>query len=116
MVPQVREAIIASSGRCVLTLNIAYADEETQGTTRADDIRALRAEAPEFRPAVVLVDKPHADDCDLRAALEGWDAALLVRDLRLDGAEDRHDPRRLAAAYEESYAMIQATMAADALG
>jgi len=116
MVPQVREAIIAASARCVLTLNIAHTDEETQGTTRADDIRALRSEAPDFRPAVVLVDKPHADDGDLRAALDGWDAALLIRDLRLVGAEDRHDPRRLADAYEESYAMIRSAVAADALG
>ncbi|WP_062377685.1 gluconeogenesis factor YvcK family protein [Demequina pelophila] len=99
LVPRVAAALVEAGPRTVLTLNIAHEDEETAGTDRVDDVRALRQVAPDFVPAAVLVDERH-DEPDLRREVEQWGARLVVAPLRAADAVDRHDVARLREHYQ----------------
>lgn len=99
LVEPVRDALVKAAGRCVLTLNIAYVDQETAGEDRVDDIRALRRLEPRFVPAAVLADTTHASDPRLREEVESWGSRLVVSDVKARQAVDRHDPELLADAY-----------------
>lgn len=99
LVPRVAQALVAAGPRTILTLNIAHEDEETAGTDRIDDLAALRALAPEFRPAAVLVDASH-DEPGLRAAVEEWGVRFVAAPMRAAGTVDRHDPDLLREQYQ----------------
>ncbi|WP_062518191.1 gluconeogenesis factor YvcK family protein [Demequina gelatinilytica] len=105
LVPRVAEALVAVGPRTILTLNIADEDEETAGTNRVDDIAALRATAPEFRPAAVLVDAAE-DDAALRSAVEAWGARYVCAPMREEGTLDRHDVARLRDEYQALVAWV----------
>ncbi|SEI80436.1 gluconeogenesis factor YvcK family protein [Demequina mangrovi] len=98
LVPRVASALVEAGPRTILTLNIADEDEETAGTCRADDIAALRAAAPGFCPAVVLVDASE-DDAALRRRIEDWGARYVSAPMRAEGTLDRHDVRMLRDQY-----------------
>lgn len=108
LVGPVGEALLATSGRCVLTLNVGHTDDETAGTERADDVEALMRVAPGFVPGAVVVDASHARDAALSSLLDAWGAPMLARTMLADGAEDRHDPNALAAAYREALDLLRA--------
>ncbi|WP_234983453.1 uridine diphosphate-N-acetylglucosamine-binding protein YvcK [Demequina sp. NBRC 110053] len=97
-VAPVAAALAGASARSVLVLNVGDDDEETAGTSRADDVRALRMAAPAFAPAVVLVDATHADEPALESEVAGWGARLEVAALRAPGGAAAHDPAALRAA------------------
>jgi len=99
LVPRVAAALVEAGPRTVLTLNIAHEDEETAGTDRVDDLAVLRATAPDFRPAAVLVDASE-DDAALRAAVEDWGARYVAAPMRAAGTVDRHDPALLREQYQ----------------
>ncbi len=102
----VADELVAAGPRCVLSLNIAHLDDETEGTDRVDDVRALQTVAPDFVPAVVIVDEGHADDPGLAALVEDWGSILVVERLLQDGTLDRHDADRFAGAYEKAAAFL----------
>lgn len=102
LVDQVAAALVRAKDRTVLTLNIAHEDEETAGTDRVDDIRALRSIAPDFAPAIVLADASHARDQGLAAEVDQWGARLVVADLCAPDAVDRHDAGALGAHYAQA--------------
>lgn len=103
LIDSVRSELIQSGPRSVVTLNIAHEDDETVGMGRVDDIAALRTVAPAFVPAVVIVDETHANDDGLLPLIDDWGSRALVRDMRLDGTVDRHDPEALRSAYREAF-------------
>ncbi|WP_296665366.1 uridine diphosphate-N-acetylglucosamine-binding protein YvcK [Demequina sp.] len=107
LVPRVAAALEAAGPRTILTLNIAHEDEETAGTDRIDDLAALRAIAPGFTPAAVLVDESH-DDAVLREAVEEWGARFVAVPMRAADALDRHDVSLLSAQYERLVAWVSA--------
>lgn len=106
LVPAVASELVQASARAVLTLNIAHVDDETRGTGRSDDVAALQRVAPDFVPAVVLVDESHAMEPGLLPLLERWGSVALIRDLCLEGSVDRHDPEALAEAYREALDIV----------
>ncbi|WP_062388737.1 gluconeogenesis factor YvcK family protein [Demequina iriomotensis] len=106
LVPRVAAALVEAGPRTILTLNIADEDEETAGTDRADDIAALRAAAPGFCPAVVLVDASE-DDTALRVCVEEWGARYVAAPMRERGTLDRHDVERLREQYEALIAWVR---------
>ncbi len=106
LVSPVGAELALASSRSVLTLNIAHEDDETSGTMRIDDVRALRHVASGFVPAVVIADESHADDPGLADLLNEWGARVVVRAMRKEGTVDRHDPVLLAEAYASAFAMI----------
>ena len=95
LVEPVAQALGDAGPRTVITLNIAHEDKETADDDRVDDIRALRALEPRFRPAAVVVDSQHDDD-ELRGEIEAWGARMIVADMKREGTADRHDVARLA--------------------
>lgn len=99
LVAPVADALVRAQNRTVLALNIAHEDEETAGTDRVDDVRALRALAPGYVPAVVLADEGHGKDPQLMAEVKEWGAHLAVASLRAEGTVDRHDIASLRAQY-----------------
>ncbi len=106
LVGPVGDELIRASSRSVLSLNIAHEDGETEGTGRVDDVLALQAVAPDFTPAVVIVDEGHADDPGLAALVEDWGATMITRPLLQNGTVDRHDPEQFAAAYREALPIL----------
>ncbi|MFW2514169.1 gluconeogenesis factor YvcK family protein [Demequina sp. SO4-13] len=91
MVQPVGEALERAGDRSVLVLNVGHDDEETAGTSRADDVRALQRMAPGFVPGTVLVDAEHCDEAGLVEAVDRWDANLVTAPLRDGGGAPAHD-------------------------
>ncbi|WP_200808307.1 uridine diphosphate-N-acetylglucosamine-binding protein YvcK [Demequina sp. NBRC 110055] len=94
-VAPVAAALVVAGPKATVILNVGDEDVETEGMSRVDDIRALRAATPEFRPAQVVVDVTHADDPGLREEVAAWGARLVVADVRDPYQAHAHDPQRL---------------------
>lgn len=107
LVAPVAEELNRAGSRSIVSLNIAHEDDETIGMGRMDDLNALRRMAPDFCPAVVIVDESHMDDPGLGALIDEWGARTVVRAMLREGTIDRHDPRLLADAYREAFCLIQ---------
>lgn len=102
MTPGLRDALVATSARVLVTLNLPSQEGETLGYLAEDHLAALRDHAPDLAIHTVLVDRDTVGDRDmLESAVASWDARLVVADLAADDGTPRHDPARLAAAYRE---------------
>ncbi len=115
MVPALRRAIVETSARLVVVLNLAAQEDETPDFAPADHLAVLAEHAPDLRVHTVLADAAGvlaagsagsagdpaggAED-RLRAAAEALGARLVLADLAVGDGTPRHDPARLAAAYE----------------
>ncbi|HEX3733015.1 MAG TPA: uridine diphosphate-N-acetylglucosamine-binding protein YvcK [Mycobacteriales bacterium] len=111
LVPELRDAIKASSASRLLILNLT-GDIETIGLSTADLLHSLRHHAPEFRADVVLGDpsvtsdiKSDSDvtkgtevDAALLSATETLGAQLVVAPIARDDGTARHAPAAFAAA------------------
>jgi uncharacterized cofD-like protein len=106
LVAPVARELVAAGSRSVLALNIAHLDDETEGTGRVDDVRALQEVAPDFVPGVVIVDEGHAGDPGLAALIEDWGSTMIVEPLLEDGTPDRHDAVLFAGAYRRATAIL----------
>ncbi len=103
LVPDLRDALVHTKARRMLTLNMLRHDGETRGFSAADHLEVLAAHAPDLHLDVVLAD----------ASVEGEEARVLAQVAGSMGARvvrapvahvDRpgtHDPLRLAAAYRD---------------
>ncbi|MGI5952539.1 MAG: gluconeogenesis factor YvcK family protein [Brooklawnia sp.] len=101
LVPQLAQAIAASPGRRVLTLNIAPAGE-TEGLSAARHLEILAEHAPQLRLDVIVADAAFADgDPNLQTFAECLGAELLLTDVRRHDGTARHDPLRLASVYRD---------------
>ncbi|MDE0573161.1 uridine diphosphate-N-acetylglucosamine-binding protein YvcK [Demequina sp. B12] len=94
-VAPVADALVANAHKCILVLNVGDSDREMEGLGRADEVRALRDAAPDFQPAVALVESAHGDDLDLRSELDTWGVALRVAPLTAGDEVFAHDPAAL---------------------
>lgn len=104
LVPELAEALHATSGRRCLTLNLATDTNETHGMTVVEHIQALYEHAPDLRIDAVLADPSAVDDPDLLVAeVERMGARLIMRQVRRGDGTARHDPLRLAAAYRDVF-------------
>jgi uncharacterized cofD-like protein len=101
MVPALREAIVRSDARVVVTLNLAEQAGETPGFAAADHLAVLARHAPELRVHTVLADRRGVRDglADLERLAHELGARLVVDDVGRDDGSPRHDPAKLAAAY-----------------
>ncbi|SNC59470.1 conserved hypothetical protein, cofD-related [Kytococcus aerolatus] len=104
LVPQLRDAIVGSSARRVLTMNIDSSGENL-GRTPAEQVAAVLENAPGFVPNVVLVDERQVEDTAERRALEEIvsqsDGEVVVTDLVHRSHPGVHDVMRLATAYQD---------------
>lgn len=103
LVPQLRQALVDSPAKKLLTLNVAT-EGETHGMTASDHIRSFHQHAPELKLDVVLADPSSVEDqseAEREAASCG--AHFTVRHVRMADGSPRHDALRLAAAYRDVF-------------
>ncbi|MEJ7725899.1 MAG: uridine diphosphate-N-acetylglucosamine-binding protein YvcK [Actinomycetes bacterium] len=108
LVPQLRRAIVGTSARRLVNLNLAAQSGETTGFSQATHLEVLAAQAPELRLDVVLADASLERDPvglrDLESAASGMGGSVVLADVAARDGSPRHDPVRLARAYAQVFA------------
>lgn len=103
LVPQLRDALTATSAKRALVLNLSGTDQETVGLTPTGHLDVLAAHAPELALDVVIADPALVDDRGtLEAGARRLGAHLLVADVARQEAPGQHDAARLAAAFVDA--------------
>ncbi|WP_328372231.1 2-phospho-L-lactate transferase CofD family protein [Micromonospora zamorensis] len=98
LVPQLADAIVSTSARRLVTLNLA-AEKETLGLSVADHLAALHWYLPELKVDLVLADaKAVGDPEPVERAAESLGARLILAPVAVTGGTPRHDPAALGAA------------------
>jgi uncharacterized cofD-like protein len=106
LVPELRQALVETGGRVLVVLNLAPQDGETPGFDQADHLSALLEHAPALQVHTVLADiRSVPDRAVLEDVVKAAGARLVVADIAADDGSARHDPAKLAAAYD---ALIEA--------
>ncbi|MCC9204803.1 gluconeogenesis factor YvcK family protein [Arthrobacter sp. zg-Y769] len=104
MLPQLRDALCATSAKRCLTMNLSNETTETSGMSAVDHLAVIRRYAPEFKVDAVLVDPSVVAD---RAAFEDAVAEMGGRPVfgKVGAASGRpiHDPLRLATAFHDIF-------------
>ena len=104
MVPDLREAIGDTDGSVVVVLNLEGQAGETGGFGPEDHLGALLEHAPDLKVHTVLADRRSvADEAGLEQAVASYGAQLVVADVACDDGSPRHDPVRLASAYDRVF-------------
>ncbi|WP_245154978.1 uridine diphosphate-N-acetylglucosamine-binding protein YvcK [Nocardioides sp. 1609] len=101
-VAALREALVATTARLVVVLNLEEQQGETGGFGPADHLAVLFEHAPALRVHTVLADAANlpADQlAELRQVVDDAGARLVVDDVAADDGSPRHDPAKLAAAF-----------------
>lgn len=102
LVPDLRNAIVHTAGRKVVTLNLEPQKGETDGFSPEEHLEVLAEHAPELKIDVVLADSASVVDAKkLRRAAGSLGAELVVCDVALGDGTARHDPVKLARAYAD---------------
>lgn len=100
LVPELRDALVSSGARKVVTLNLEPQTGETDGFSPENHLEVLAVHAPDLRLDVVLVDgKSVVDPVRLRATAASFGADLVIADMAAADGSPRHDPFKLANAY-----------------
>jgi 2-phospho-L-lactate transferase/gluconeogenesis factor (CofD/UPF0052 family) len=101
LVPELCRAVVETRGRVLVVLNLAPQVGETPGFDQADHLAALLEHAPDLRVHTVLGDvRSVPDPSALDDAVKAAGARLVVADIAADDGSPRHDPAKLAAAYD----------------
>jgi len=102
LVPGIRDALINTGAKRVLTLNLVMHTVETVGFSAKDHLDVLAAHAPELRLDYVLADPEIVDDeALLRRAAADLGAELVLAGVGDHRSPGHHDSLRLAAAYRD---------------
>jgi uncharacterized cofD-like protein len=103
LVPELREAIVTTKARRLVTLNLAE-EGETKGFTPEMHVEALGVYAPDLAIDLVLADPTSVRDLGLLRRIAGdFGANVLVSDVARGDGTARHDPDRLAHAYGNAF-------------
>ncbi|MFI6785323.1 2-phospho-L-lactate transferase CofD family protein [Micromonospora sp. NPDC050276] len=98
LVPQLADAIVSTSARRLVTLNLA-AEKETLGLSVADHLAALHWYLPELKVDFVLADARAVGDPEpVERAAESLGARLVLAPVAVVDGTPRHDPAALGAA------------------
>ncbi|HEY1135617.1 MAG TPA: uridine diphosphate-N-acetylglucosamine-binding protein YvcK [Nocardioides sp.] len=101
MVPDLRRAIVTSSARVVVVLNLADQPGETSGYGPEDHLDALLEHAPDLRIDTVVADAAAVEDAvGVQAWADAHGARVVLADVALGDGTPRHDPARLARVFE----------------
>ncbi|MDQ6715978.1 MAG: uridine diphosphate-N-acetylglucosamine-binding protein YvcK [Actinomycetota bacterium] len=102
LVPSLRQALVSTSARTLLNLNLEIHSGETRGLLAPDHLASLASHAPDLRIDVVLADPSCVDDEEvLRRAAASLGAELVVSTVAASNVAGQHDRLRLAAAYRD---------------
>lgn len=99
LVPDLAKALVATSARKVVALNLSAQAGETDGFSQETHLEVLGAHLPELTVDVVLAD-PRAvhDRASLHSAARDLGAELVLAPVGRDDGAPVHDPSHLAAA------------------
>ncbi len=101
LVPGVRDALMDTPARRILTLNLMHSGE-TVGFSAANHLEVLAEHAPELHLDVVLADSGVVEDeALLRRVADGMGAELVLARVGNHAQQGHHDSLRLAAAYRD---------------
>jgi uncharacterized cofD-like protein len=104
LVPELKEAIVASRARKVVALNLSAEGGETEGFTPEMHLEVLAAYAPDLTVDVVVADTGSVPDPALLDRIAGeMGARLLISDIAMGDGTPRHHPERLAHAYAGAF-------------
>ena len=105
LVPELAAALHRTTARRCVTLNLSAEEHgETDGMSLTEHLQVLRQHAPDLRIDAVIADPRAVEDVDpLVAAAADLGARLLLRQVRTGDGTPRHDPLRLAAAYQDVF-------------
>jgi uncharacterized cofD-like protein len=103
LVPELRDALLATSAPIVLTLNLAPGSGETVGMRAEQYLDVIHDYAPDLRFAAVVADPTAVEDTHALAdRCELGGAHLILRQVGRGDGTAQHDPLRLAAAYRDA--------------
>ncbi|MDF2496921.1 gluconeogenesis factor YvcK family protein [Arthrobacter koreensis] len=104
LLPQMRDALCATSARRCLTMNLLNETKETAGMSAVDHLHAIRRYAPGFKIDAVLADPAVVGDRDaFTAAAAEMGARAVFGKVGAAAGGPVHDPLRLAAAYHDIF-------------
>lgn len=99
LVPKLLDALVHTSARRVVALNLAPQPGETDGFSPEEHLHVLFDHAPELRVDEVIADENAVVDPDaLRSTVRSLGATLVLAPVAADDGSPRHDPVRFAAA------------------
>ena len=102
VLPELASHIAAAPGTRILVLNLDPQEGETGGFSPAEHIDAIASHAPQIQFDVVIADSLHLAEAsvrrDLQAACTRWGSD--VRFFDVADTADRHDPAKLARAFD----------------
>ena len=97
LVPQLRDALLATKAQRALVLNLVEQAGETEGLSPVDHLEVLNAHAPDLRIDVVVADTSLCDDNGvLGSVARQLGARLVVGDVASSPGSDQHDSARLS--------------------
>src|SRR5689334_7017436 len=97
LVPQLRDALLATSAQRALVLNLVYQAGVTEGLSPVDHLEVLNAHAPDLRIDVVIADESLIDGNGVLAKVaRQLGARLVTADLARAPGSDQHEPERLS--------------------
>jgi uncharacterized cofD-like protein len=100
LVPGLRDALVGTSARRILVLNLTAQEGETEGLSPTDHLEVLSAHAPDLGLDVVVADTSLSDDRgSLATVARELGARLVSADVARGPGSDQHDPHRLADAF-----------------
>ena len=100
LVPELRDALVGTSARRILVLNLQEQEGETEGLSPTDHLEVLSAHAPDLGLDVVVADTSLSDDRgSLAKVARELGARLVTADVASGTGSDQHDPHRLAEAF-----------------
>ena len=102
LVPELREALVKTAATRIVALNLAPQPGETEGYSPENHLEVLSAHAPDLSLDVVVADEGRVlDKHGLMGAVESAGGRLVLAPVSLADGTPRHDPRLLAAVYED---------------
>jgi len=102
LVPGVRDALMDTPAKRILTLNLVMHTGETVGFSAENHLEVLAAHAPSLHLDVVLADPEIVEDEGLLRRVAGrMGAELVLAKVGDHGQQGHHDSLRLAAAYRD---------------
>lgn len=101
LVPELSDALHETTARRMVVLNLEAQAGETEGFSPERHLEVLGEHAPELAVDVVLADRDAVTDvASVRAAAKTLGADLVLDAVAVGDGSARHDPLRLAAAFE----------------
>lgn len=104
LVPDLRDALVATAARRLVCLNLSAQAGETSGFTPEEHLEVLTAHCPQLRLDVVLADRDAVGDPrGLMAAADAAGAQLVLAPVSRGDGTPRHAPDLLAQAYASAF-------------